>query len=374
MKLYEFQGKELFRQAGIPVPRGIVCTAADRDGLFAPSVVKAQVLSGGRGKAGAVQIVPTVDEASRAADSILAMTLRDEPVRAVLVEEKANIQKEYYLAVTFDGEARTPLFMASASGGMDIESVADRTPEKILKLPVDPLWGPTDYGIRSMADFLGYGDRREFSALVRKIWKLFREKEAVLVEINPLVVTDSGLVALDAKIELDGDAEPRHRELFAALRLERSAITGSPEEEGQGTITYVPLEGDVGLISDGAGTGMLSLDLIQDCGGAAADFCEMGGLTSPEVMYSAMDQVFTRAPHIKSLLVVLIGGFNRMDEMAEGIVRYLEEHPTSVPLVVRLCGTMEEEGKTIMKRAGLPVYDDLLTAVSDAVGFAKGEK
>lgn len=372
MKLYEFQGKALFREAGIPVPKGTVCTAGDTGGLFAPSVVKAQVLSGGRGKAGAVQIVETRDEASRAAEAILSMTLRDEPVRAVLVEEKAKILKEYYLAVTFDGEAGTPLFIASASGGMDIESVADQTPERILKVPVDALWGPTDYKIRAMCDFLGYGDRREFASLVRALWRLFREKDAVLVEINPLVATESGLVALDSKIEIDADAEGRQKALFDRFRNEQARITGRRDEGGQDTITYVPLDGDVGLISDGAGTGMLSLDLIRDFGGSAADFCEMGGLTSPEVMYSAMDQVFTKAPGIKSLLVVLIGGFNRMDEMAEGIVRYLEEHPTSVPLVVRLCGTMEEEGKTIMRRAGLAVYDDLRTAVSDAVRFAKG--
>jgi succinyl-CoA synthetase beta subunit len=372
MKLYEFQGKALLREAGIPVPRGAVVTASDRSGLFAPSAVKAQVLSGGRGKAGGVLLADTLEEASQAADSILALELKGEPVKALLVEEKANIQAEYYLAVTFDGEERTPLFMASAAGGMDIESVAEHTPGKILKLPVDPLWGLTDYKIRAMADFLGYEDRKEFSAFVRKMWKLFREKDAVLVEINPLVLADGGLIALDAKIEIDDDARPRQKALFETMLSEQRRITGNAAEADAGTITYVPLEGDVGLISDGAGTGMLTLDLIRDFGGEAADFCEMGGLTSPEVMYDAMKAVFTDKPDIKSLLIVLIGGFNRMDEMAEGIVRYLKERPVSVPLVVRLCGTMEEEGKAIMNEAGLPVYDDLRTAVTDAVRFAAG--
>jgi len=372
MKLYEFQGKALFREAGIPVPGGAVVAAADRTGLFAPSVVKAQVLSGGRGKAGGVLLADTPEEAAKAADTILSMELKGERVQALLVEEKATIRAEYYLAVTFDGEERTPLFMASAAGGMDIETVAERTPEKILKLPVDPLWGLADYKIRAMADFLGYGDRREFAEFVRKMWKLFREKDAVLVEINPLVATDNGLMALDAKIELDDDAGPRQKALFETMSAERRRITGSAAEADTGTITYVPLDGAVGLISDGAGTGMLTLDLIRDFGGEAADFCEMGGLTSPQVMYDAMKAVFTDKPDIKSLLIVLIGGFNRMDEMAEGIVRYLEENPVSVPLVVRLCGTMEEEGKAIMKEAGLPVYDDLRTAVTDAVRFAAG--
>ncbi len=372
MKLYEFQGKALFREAGIPVPRGAVVTAADRSGLFAPSAVKAQVLSGGRGKAGGVLLVSTQEEAEKAADSILSMELKGEPVRALLVEEKMNIRAEYYLAVTFDGEAGTPLFMASASGGMDIESVAEHTPEKILKLPVDPLWGLTDYKLRAMADFLGYENKKEFAAFARKVWNLFREKNAVLVEINPLVVTDSGLVALDSKIEIDDDARPLLKDLFEKNLSEQSALTGTEGEADHGTITYVPLEGNVGLISDGAGTGMLTLDLIRDLGGDAADFCEMGGLTSPEVMYSAMDQVFSDKKDIKSLLVVLIGGFNRMDEMAEGITAFLRDHPVSIPLVVRLCGTMEEEGKAIMKEAGLPVYDDLRTAVADAVRFAAG--
>lgn len=372
MKLYEFQGKALFREAGIPVPRGAVVTASDRSGLFAPSAVKAQVLSGGRGKAGGVLLVSTQAEAEKAAGSILSMELKGEPVRALLVEEKMNIRAEYYLAVTFDGEAGTPLFMASASGGMDIESVAEHSPEKILKLPVDPLWGLTDYKLRAMADFLGYENKKEFASFARKVWTLFREKNAVLVEINPLVVTDSGLVALDSKIEIDDDARPRLKDLFEKNLAEQAALTGLEGEADHGTITYVPLEGNVGLISDGAGTGMLTLDLIRDLGGEAADFCEMGGLTSPEVMYSAMDQVFSDKKDIKSLLVVLIGGFNRMDEMAEGITAYLREHKVSIPLVVRLCGTMEEEGKAIMKEAGLPVYDDLRTAVADAVRFAAG--
>ena len=374
MKLYEFQGKALFREAGIPVPRGEVVTANQRGGLFALCAVKAQVLSGGRGKAGGVQLASTMEEAGAAADRILSMKLKGEPVKAVLVEEKTAIRSEFYLAVTFDGESGTPLFMASASGGMDIESVAEHTPEKILKMPVDTLWGLADYKVRAMADFLGLTgkeERKQFSSVAARMWKLFREKDASLVEINPLVLTDGGVVALDAKVELDEDARPRHGELFRRLEEEQAAITGAAENKDMSTITYVPLDGTVGLISDGAGTGMLTLDLIRDFGGRAADFCEMGGLTSPEVMYSAMEKVFQDSK-VRSLLVVLIGGFNRMDEMAEGIVRYLREHPVSVPVVVRLCGTMEKEGKAIMEKAGLPVWDDLRTAVEAAVRSATG--
>ena len=370
MKLYEFQGKNLFREEAIAVPKGVLVTSSDMSGLFAPAAVKAQVLSGGRGKGGGVKLVSTMEEAQRAAEDILALELKGEEVRGLLVEEKAPIKAEYYMAVTFDGEEGTPLFMVSPSGGMDIEAVAEQTPEQILKVTVDPLWGLTDYKIRAMADFLGYENKGEFASFARKLWKLFREKEAILVEINPLVVTDSGLLALDAKVEIDDDSKPRQKDLFARLLAEQKAATGAGEEEDGGTITYVPLEGDIGLISDGAGTGMLTLDLIGDMGGRAADFCEMGGLTSPEVMYSAMDRVFKDKPDIKSLLVILIGGFNRMDEMAEGITAYVRDHSVSIPVVVRLCGTMEEEGKAIMERAGLPVYDDLRTAVAEGVRFA----
>jgi succinyl-CoA synthetase beta subunit len=367
MRLYEFQGKALFRRFGIATPDGVLHRKGDVLMGDRPCALKAQTLSGGRGKAGAVILCESEAERNAALGKILGMTLKGEPVNAALEEERVAIQNEFYLSIAFDGEAGVPLIIASASGGMDIEEVADKHPEKILKLPFDSLIGPLDVHFRRTAKFLGTERTKEFTELLRKLYLVYRESDATLVEINPLAETPNGFTALDAKVELDDDAERLHRELFGALRAERSEITGTPADAHDGTITYVPLDGNIGLISDGAGTGMLTLDMIHDRGGEAADFCEMGGLTSPEVIYAAMERVTAAKKPLRSLLIVLIGGFNRMDEMAEGIVKFVSDHAfTDTPLIVRLCGTMEEEGKKIMNDAGLFVYSDL----DDAVGVA----
>ena len=366
MKLYEFQGKELFRKSGISVPRGMLCRKDTTPFWSGPSVFKAQALSGGRGKAGAVVLCNNETEQDKALKKLFGMTLQGEPVRSVLIEERVDILREYYFAAAFDGEAGAPLLIVSASGGMDIEKVADEHPELILRLPFDSVAGPQDYHFQQAAKFIGTSRLKELSSLFSKLYMVYRETMATLVEVNPLVETRDGFVAIDAKVELDDDAEPLRRELFDALRREQREINPGLGEVKHDTITYVPLDGDIGLISDGAGTGMLALDLLNDRGGRAADFCEMGGITSPEVIYSAMRQVM-EGPKIRSLLIVLIGGFNRMDEMAEGIVRFVADHAVKIPLIVRLCGTMEKKGKEIMKNAGLPVYDDLEEAVDAAV-------
>ncbi|GHV37250.1 succinate--CoA ligase [ADP-forming] subunit beta [Synergistales bacterium] len=368
MKLYEFQGKALFRRFGIATPDGVLHRKGDVLTGDRPCVLKAQTLSGGRGKAGAVVLCETEADRGAALEKILSMTLKGEPVNAALEEERVEIEKEFYISIAFDGEAGVPLIIASASGGTDIEEVADKHPEKILKLPFDSLIGPLDYHLSRVVKFLSTKRTKELTGLLKKLYIAYRDLNAALVEINPLAETPNGFVALDAKVELDDDAESLHSELFDALRKERSEITGRTVIAQRDTITYVPLDGDIGLISDGAGTGMLTLDMIRDHGGYAADFCEMGGLTNPEIMYSALERVSASEKPLRSLLVVLIGGFNRMDEMAEGIVKFVSERAfTKIPLVVRLCGTMEEEGKKIMRDAGLSVYDDLDDAVGAAV-------
>ncbi|MDR2180473.1 MAG: hypothetical protein LBP21_09205 [Synergistaceae bacterium] len=368
MKLYEFQGKELLRKFGVKIPDGILC---EKDGILiygSPVILKAQVLSGGRGKAGAVVSCNSQGEEDAALTRLFEMTLKGEPVNAVLVEERVELSREYYLSVTFDGEAGTPLLIVSGAGGVEIEETADKHPDRILKLPFDSVLGPLDCHLERAAKFVGTPRPREFADLLSRLWRLWCEAGALLVEINPLAETPNGFVALDAKIELDDDAEPRDRAFRAVLQKQQREISGRESAQSD-TITYVPLEGNIGLISDGAGTGMLTLDLLRDRGGRAADFCEMGGLTSPEIIYSAMDRVVAD-PKVRSLLIVLIGGFNRMDEMAEGIVRFVAERKLKIPLIVRLCGTMEEEGKKIMKSADLPIYDDLEKAVEAAVAQA----
>jgi len=366
MKLYEFQGKELLQKFGVDIPKGLLCRKEAIPPWSGACVLKAQVLSGGRGKAGAVVICNEEIERNNALAKIFGMTLKGEPVKAVLIQEYVDVLNEYYFSITFDGEAGTPLLIVSASGGVDIEQVAGARPELILKLPFDSIAGPQEYHFLTAAKFVGTSKRKELSSMFSRIYRAYRETWATLVEVNPLVETPKGFLALDAKVELDDDAESLDKVLRLKLKEQHREISIQETGAGADTITYVPLEGDIGLISDGAGTGMLTLDLLQDRGGRAANFCEMGGITSPEVIYSAMRQVVAGAK-IRSLLIVLIGGFNRMDEMAEGIVRFVSDHTLEIPLIVRLCGTMEEEGRKIMLNAGLPVYDDLEEAVAAAV-------
>ncbi len=376
MKLYEFQGKELFARCGIPVPkRRLVRSFEDLETLDAPLVLKSQVLSGGRGKAGGVVVCDDNASLVQEGKRLIGSSLKGERVLALLAEEKVDILQEYYLSFVIDGELKKPLIIASAAGGMEIEKVAEEEPEKILKLSFDPLAGPSDYHFRRIADFLSLrNELKDLRKVLRAMYALFNQYDASLIEINPLVKTSAGLIALDSKINLDDDAEFRQKEIFQEFQEQQNVIQqNNAKAKDEGTITYVPLDGNIGMISDGAGTGMLSLDLIRDFGGEAADFCEMGGLTSPDVMYQAMETVFNKATkELKSLLVILIGGFNRMDEMAEGIIRYKNDHGLSVPLFVRLCGTMEIEGKKMMIDSGLPVFDDLEEAVEKAVMAAEG--
>ncbi|MGI6129833.1 MAG: succinate--CoA ligase subunit beta [bacterium] len=374
MKLFEFQAKKIFKRYNLPVPKSdLLLSPGNVPTLPFPLILKSQVLTGGRGKAGGIKVCSDKKELSILLTQLFDMKIKDEPVRAVLAEEMAAIEREFYLSITLQGGNGQPLLIASPAGGMDIEQVAAETPEKIIKLPIDPLIGLQNYHIRYLAKQLQYQNTAELEDFVAKLYQAFIAIDATLVEVNPLAATASGLVALDGKVSLDDKAGFRQSELFTELMNEQQSLPGIAPTSSQAngdTITYVPLTGTVGLISDGAGTGMLTLDLIKDAGGEAANFCEMGGLTSPEVMYKAMETVL-QDPKVKSLLVVLIGGFNRMDEMAEGIIRYQEEQGLDMPIIVRMCGTMEEAGKAMMAKANLPTYDDLLLAVDAAVKGAE---
>jgi succinyl-CoA synthetase beta subunit len=373
MKLFEFQAKEIFRRHGIAVPNGTLITRRDEAAsLGPPLVLKAQALTGGRGKAGGVVIWDGSEDVVTLVERLLALEIRGEKVRAVLAEEKANILHEYYISITVRGTTATPVLVASEEGGVEIESVAKETPEKIVTIEIDPLTGPKQYQVRALAKGMGVSDTRALQKVVDGLWSVFTACDATLVEVNPLVATPEGFVALDGKMVLDDKAAFRRGELLSELKAEQTKrLDVSLEEVRSDTITYVPLDGTVGLISDGAGTGMLTIDLIRDEGGVAADFCEMGGFTSPQVIYDAMSMVLADEK-VRSLLVVLIGGFNRMDEMAEGIIRYYEEHKPDIPIFVRMCGTMEEVGIEMMRQAGFSTYDDLLTAVRAAVTRAAG--
>ena len=273
-----------------------------------------------------------------------------------------------------DKRTNRPMVMASAAGGVDIEQVARETPEQVIQQSLDPFLGLPSFIIRNLARKLGITDVQGFGIILSKLYDILWTCDATLVEVNPLAQTPDGLMALDGKMVLDDKAAFRHADLFARLEQEQKALdrtVRTPAERlaEERDITYVLLDGDVGMIADGAGTGMLTLDLIQDAGGRAANFCEMGGLASPDVMCQSMEVVLAN-PQVKALLITLIGGLTRMDEMAEGIVQYLGRHESPVPMVIRMAGTQEELGKAILKEVRIATYDDLPAAVQVVVNLA----
>lgn len=370
MDLFEYEGKQIFRQAGIPVPESrLLATAESLPELPFPYMLKAQVMTGGRGKAGGIQICRNAGDFRKNAPAILGMTIKGHVVHGLLAEQMVTAEHELYLAITLQG-VEAPTLIASAMGGMEIERVAQEHPQKLLRMQIDPFLGIKPYQRRALAANLGVANDEAFNLLLNRLQALFFDNDALLVEINPLGVVNGELMAMDSKIVLDDRARTRHTELFEALETQREML-GYHTDKGDGTtITYVPLEGDIGLISDGAGTGMLALDLLSREGGSVASFCELGGTTPAEVMYKAMEYT-CRNKKLKSILVVLIGGFNRMDDMANGLTAYLADHPVEAPIFTRMCGTMEEEGFAIMEKAGLFVCRDLAIAVKKAVSAAK---
>jgi succinyl-CoA synthetase beta subunit len=378
MKLLEFQAKRLFAEHGIPVPQSVlVKQRRDVDVLTYPVMLKAQVPTGKRGKAGGIQRAMDSDQAVRIVGSLLGEEILGYPIHALLAETSVDVEREMYLSLLIDKDSGRPLFVGSAMGGVDIEEVAERSPERIVHLHVDPCVGLSPYMVRLAADALEVEDVSALSDVMAGMYALFEQRDATLVEINPLAETSNGLVALDAKAVLDDKAAFRHRDLYQALRLEqdeliRTETTRAEALAAKYDITYVLLDGDVGLIADGAGTGMAALDLIEDAGGRPANFCEMGGLADADVMAKSMEVVLAN-PEVRSVLITLIGGLTRMDHMGEGIVRYVRRFGVDMPLVVRMCGTQEEVGKRLLQEAGLRAFDDLPAAVKEAVVLARGE-
>jgi succinyl-CoA synthetase beta subunit len=375
MRLLEFQAKRLLQQHGIPVPKSqLVRSAGDLKGVVFPTILKAQVPVGGRGKAGAIRLTSKVEEGASVVRDLFNTSVKGYPVQALLAEEIIKAERELYIAYLIDKRENLPLIMASPEGGVEIEEVAKRNPEKIIKKHIDPLMGFQDFIAWPLAKALNI-DFDRLRRLVQNMVQLFHEKDATLVEINPLAVTANGLVALDAKILLDDKAAYRHQDLFSALRAEQKEfdkrLKSQSELLAEGTgITYIDLDGEIGMIADGAGTGMLTLDLVYQYGGRAANFCEMGGLSNADTMEKSIE-IIVNNPQVKVLLIGLIGGMTRMDEMADGIVQYLKKGSRRLPIVVRMCGTKAEVGKARLKEMGIEAYEDLAAAVEEAVRLAK---
>lgn len=357
MDLLEHQGKALLRAKGVPVPEGLIADSAEgaEDAarrLGGQVAIKAQVRIGGRGKAGGIKLASTPQEAGERAREILGMDIKGHVVRSVLVERAApSIAAEYYVSFMLDRDGGGYLAMCSAQGGVDIEEVAAKSPKAVAKVGIDPLLGFRDHHARALVSMAGLADqaRRAAPALLRTLYDAFVSLDAELVEINPLVLTDDGeLIALDAKVAVDDNALLRHEE-YEALR---DTFATDPQERmaKERGLNYVKIGGSVGIIGNGAGLVMSTLDMVAQAGGKAANFLDVGGGASAEVVANALEVVGSD-PSVRSILVNIFGGITRCDQVARGILTALEKIDLAVPLVVRLDGTNAEEGRRILREA-----------------------
>jgi succinyl-CoA synthetase beta subunit len=367
LKLYEYLGKELFKEYGIPVPRGTVVTSATEAAEAAAGlgnvVIKSQVLSGKRGKAGGISFASSPDQAKEEAERILQMKLNDLVVEKLLVEEKLQIEQELYLALTVDGSTKKPIVLASLDGGMDIEDVPE---ERMVKWPVDVSIGMQDYMVREICRQLGVSVtlQKEFLSFMPKLYQLFRDLDAELAEINPLAVTPQGLVAADAKVTIDDDALYRHPTLPRIK--EKTALEQRAEELD---LAYVELDGNIAIMANGAGITMATLDIVQHYGGQPANFLDFGGGADVERTSQALELLLGTKP--KVLLINIFGGITRCDVVAEAFVKVRESKGFDLPVSFRLVGTNEAEGKAILEKAGIPVFSTMDDAVRQAVEAAR---
>lgn len=357
MKLYEYQAKAIFARYDIPVPQGEVASdPGDARAIgerLGRCVVKAQVHIGGRGKAGGIKLASSPDEARAHAEAMLGKPLRGLTVGRVLVEQALDIRSEYYLAVTIDRTSKRPVMMLSSMGGIDIEEVAAQHPDRIARLTIDPAYGPLDFQIRNLiADAqLDPGVSRDVAAIARKLWTIMRATDASLVEINPLVVTATGeVVAADGKFDVDDNALFRQQEL-ASFREESEEDPIEAEAHRRGA-TYVRLDGDIGIIGNGAGLVMTTLDLVTRAGGRPANFLDIGGGARAESVREALDIVLMD-PNVKGILINIFGGITRGDEVARGILEGTKNMDIRVPIVVRMAGTRSEEGRKLLEGTNL---------------------
>jgi succinyl-CoA synthetase beta subunit len=364
MDLLEYQGKQLFARHGVPVPAGkpassVAEAIAAADEIGYPCVVKAQVQIGGRGKLGGIKVCQNRAEAELNAHAILGMDIRGLTVHEVWIEGASQIASEYYASVVFDRSAKAPLVMLSTKGGMDIEQVADEDPDAIAMLHVDPLLGFQDFHGRRLAFEAGVDADvvRPIGAMLAKLYDVFVGEEATLVEVNPLIVTpDRDVKALDAKVTLDGNALFRHAD-NAALR---DISNEDPQERmaKERGLTYVKLDGDIGILGNGAGLVMSTLDVVAQAGGAPANFLDAGGGSRADAITSAVEVILSN-PNVKAVLFNIFGGITRCDEVAKGLIEAFGQIKPTVPFVVRLDGTNDVEGRRLLAEAALPnVYTE----------------
>jgi succinyl-CoA synthetase beta subunit len=379
MDLYEYQGKELFRRFGIPVSDGRLATSPEEARAAAQElggqvVVKAQVLTGGRGKAGGIKLADSPDEAEEHARAILGMDIGGHVVRKLWIESASDIAREYYLSLTFDRGEKKPLFMFTKEGGIDIEEVAAERPEALARLHVDPLEGFQPYQARRLIYGAGIDDpeeQKQIARIAEQLYAAFVGTDATLTEINPLIVTPDGQVkALDSKFTVDDNALYKHPDIAEMRDLDAYP----PEERAarEKDVTYVKLDGEVGVLGNGAGLVMSTLDVVALAGGRPANFCDLGGGGDAQGVVDALE-IIEADPQVKSILFNIFGGITRCDEVARGILQALEQMTIEDPIVVRLDGTNAEEGRQLLQDAAPPnlhVEPTMLDAAKRAVELA----
>ena len=381
MKLLEYEAKEYFKKYGIPTPEGRMVETSDEarenvDSIGKPVVVKVQLPVGGRGKAGGVKFADTPDEAFNVADQLLGMTIKGLKVKKLYIEEKIGIINEIYLGVTVDRDRKQYVVLASSAGGMEIEEVAASTPEKIVRFYVDPLVGLRSYHANYIATRLGYDGvmMSKFASFVMRLYELAVGMDAELTEINPLAEVEGGFLAADARLNVDNNALFRHRELDERfLDSYQGELTEREMEARSQDLTYVELDGDIGIIGNGAGLTMATLDSVMIHGGKAANFLDLGGGATSERIRKAVEFVLGDE-RTKAIFVNVLGGITRCDDTAKGIVAARIDLGIKKPIVVRMMGTKEEEGKAILKADGIDTFDSMEEAAVEAVNLAGGTK
>jgi len=377
LKIHEVDARGIFERFGLPVPPSKPVTdpeAAEKaaEELGCPVVVKAQVLVGGRGKAGGVKLAESPAEAREKAEKILGMDIKGYTVKRVLVARAVDIEQEFYVGAIVDRRTRKPLFMVSPAGGIDIEEVARTTPEKILKVPIDPLWGPLPFQIRRMTSFLSSDKeiQKRIAKVLQSLYRAFIGVDASLAEINPLVVTPEGEVwAIDAKINIDDNALYRHKDI-EALRDTESEDPGEVEAR-ENNLSFVKLSGNIGCIVNGAGLAMATMDMVKHYGAEPANFLDIGGSSSPDKVLAAM-RIILKDENVKAIFINIFGGITRCDDVAQGIMQARKKLGLDVPLVVRLTGTNEEKARELLKDTDIIFASGMDEGVKKAIEVAGG--
>jgi succinyl-CoA synthetase beta subunit len=375
MKIHEYQAKELFAEFGIPVePQEVVDNAADAkkaaENIGETVVIKAQVLVGGRGKAGGVKLAKTPEEAEKAAADILELTIKDIPVEKVMVTRAADIEQEFYVGLTTDRTAKQLILMMSKEGGVEIEELAVNDPEKIIRFHINPVEGIDESGLRAALEQVFDTPELVSQAedAVRKMYTMYLEKDCSLVEINPYARIDgTTLKALDAKVNFDDNALFKHSDIEAMRNKEE--YSEDELEARQSGLSFVSMDGEIGCIVNGAGLAMATMDIIKLYGGTPANFLDVGGSSNPEKVVNAL-RIITRNPKVKAILINIFGGITRCDDIAQGILTAMERIDLDLPMVIRLIGTNDEEGRSMLAEKGISAYQKLSEAVEQVVKSA----